>query len=45
MAVFSKLVSLASDIIWRWRYPWVEVSLARAWGRDVPPRLFDRGKT
>jgi hypothetical protein len=44
MAYLSKLVSLVSEIIWHRRYQWVEISVERAWSRDMPPRLFDLGK-
>jgi hypothetical protein len=44
MAYLSKLVSLMSDIVWRRRYHWVEISLERARSRDTPLRLFDLGK-
>jgi hypothetical protein len=44
MAVLSKLLSLVSEIVWRRRYHWVEISVERAWSRDMPPRLFDLGE-
>jgi hypothetical protein len=43
MVVLNRLVSLLSEVVWRRRYHWVEISVERAWSRDMPPRLFDLG--
>ena len=41
MTILSRLVALIDLMIQRRRHHWVEVSLTRAWSRDLPPRLFD----
>ena len=41
MTIFSRFVTLVGDMIQRRRLHWVEISLTRAWSRDLPPRLFD----
>lgn len=45
MAVFGRVVTLLSYVFVRRRLHWVEISLERAWSRDVVPRLFDVGKS
>jgi hypothetical protein len=44
MAILGKVAMLVSYLLTRRRRQWVEISLERAWGRDMPPRLFDLGK-
>ena len=44
MAVFGRVAALVSYMLTRRRLHWVEISLERAWGRDLPPRLSDLGK-
>jgi hypothetical protein len=38
-----RLRTLVSDMLWRRRLHWVEISVERAWSRDMAPRLFDLG--
>jgi hypothetical protein len=45
MAVFGRVVTLLSYVFVRRRHRWVEISLERAWSRDIVPRLFDVGKS
>jgi len=44
MIVLSRLGSLVLDMLRRRRLHWVEISVERAWSRDMAPRLFDLGK-
>ena len=41
MLVFARLGSLFSDLMWRRRNRWIEISIERAWSADVAPRLFE----
>jgi hypothetical protein len=43
MAMFYRFSALVSDVITRRRLHWVEISVERAWSRDMVPRLFDLG--
>ena len=43
MAVFGRVVTLLSSMFARRRLHWVEISVERAWSRDMAPRLFDLG--
>ena len=43
MQIWLSLVRMVSELIYRRRHQWVEVSLTRAWSHDTPPRLFDLG--
>lgn len=43
MAIFDRLVALFRTISTRRRLHWVEISVERAWSRDMAPRLFDLG--
>jgi hypothetical protein len=45
MAVLGRFVTLFRDISTRRRLHWVEISVERAWSRDMAPRLFDLGKS
>jgi hypothetical protein len=42
--ILGKLVALVSGMLARRRLHWVEISVERAWSRDMAPRLFDLGK-
>jgi hypothetical protein len=44
MAVFGRIVALFRIISTRRSLRWVEISVERAWSRDMVPRLFDVGK-
>ena len=44
MGLLSKVMAMIDNILWRRRLHWVEISLARAWSHDLPPRLFDLDK-
>jgi hypothetical protein len=41
MNVFGMILAAFARIVDRRRNHWVEISLERAWSRDLPPRLFD----
>jgi len=41
MAVLGRFVALLRGISERRRLHWVEISVERAWSRDMAPRLFD----
>lgn len=43
MFILRRVVGLIADTIHRRRLRWVEISITRAWSRDLPPRLFDLG--
>jgi hypothetical protein len=43
LAVAGTIVRLITELLRRRQLRWVEISLARAWSRDMPPRLFDLG--
>ena len=43
MQIWMSLLRLVSELIYRRRNQWVEVSLTRAWSHDTPTRLFDLG--
>ena len=43
MVVFGRVVTLLTFVLRRRRLHWVEVSLERAWSRDIVPRVFDVG--
>jgi hypothetical protein len=43
MAVLGRIVTLVTYMLERRRLRWVEISVARAWSRDLPSRLFDLG--
>jgi hypothetical protein len=43
MAIFGRFAALMSYIATRRRLHWVEISVERAWSRDMLPRLFDLG--
>lgn len=45
MAVFGRVVTLLSYVLERRRLHWVEISIERAWSRDIVPRLFEVGKS
>lgn len=42
--MFGRVAALVSYAFARRRLHWVEISMERAWSRDVVPRLFDLGK-
>ena len=44
MAVLGRFVALFRNLSARRRLHWVEISVERAWSRDMAPRLFDLGK-
>ncbi len=39
--VWNRLVAMIAALIQRRRQHWIEISVERAWSRDLPPRLFD----
>jgi len=41
MNVLDRIVAFFVRAVDRRRNRWVEISLDRAWSRDLPPRLFD----
>jgi hypothetical protein len=41
MNMFAIVFAAFARIVDRRRNRWVEISLERAWSRDMPPRLFD----
>jgi hypothetical protein len=41
MNVLDRIVAFFARAVDRRRNRWVEISLDRAWSRDLPPRLFD----
>lgn len=43
MMVVIRLRALVSDMLRRRRLHWIEISVERAWSRDMAPRLFDLG--
>jgi hypothetical protein len=43
MAIFGRVAALMSYIAARRRLHWVEISVEKAWSRDMLPRLFDLG--
>ena len=44
MAILGRVVTLFRSMSARRRLHWVEISVERAWSRDMAPRLFDVGK-
>jgi hypothetical protein len=44
MGIFGRVVTLLRSVSARRRLHWVEISVERAWSRDMSPRLFDLGK-
>lgn len=42
--VFGRLAIVVTGMIRRRQLQWVEISVVRAWSRDMAPRLFDVGK-
>lgn len=45
MATVGRVLKLLSNMYMGRRRRWVEVSVERAWSRDMVPRLFDLGKS
>jgi hypothetical protein len=43
MSILSRIAALISEMVQRRRTHWVEISVTRAWSRDMAPRLFDLG--
>ena len=43
MTTVNQVATLISDIFERRRLHWVEISVERAWSRDMVPRLFELG--
>jgi len=43
MYLLGRIAEVVTRLIDRRRTRWVEISVARAWSRDLPPRLFDLG--
>jgi len=43
MMILIRLRTLVADMLRRRRLHWIEVSVERAWSRDMAPRLFDLG--
>lgn len=41
MTVLGRIATILARVLERRRLHWVEISLAKAWSRDMPPRLFD----
>jgi hypothetical protein len=39
--IVSRLKALVTGMFARRRLHWVEISVERAWSRDMAPRLFD----
>jgi hypothetical protein len=39
--MLGRMVTLVAELISRRRLHWVEISIARAWSKDMSPRLFD----
>jgi hypothetical protein len=37
------IAALVSRVLMRRRFRWVEISVEKAWSRDMLPRLFDAG--
>jgi hypothetical protein len=37
----EKLIRLLAEMLKRRQLAWVEISVTRAWSRDMAPRLFD----
>jgi hypothetical protein len=42
MYLLGRIAGLLTRMLDR-RTRWVEISVTRAWSRDLPPRLFDLG--
>lgn len=43
MALFDGIARLVTTMIWHRRLHWVEISVTRAWSKEMAPRLFDLG--
>jgi hypothetical protein len=43
MYLLGRIAEVVTRLIDRRRTRWVEISVTRAWSRDLPPRLFDLG--
>jgi len=43
MTIFGRIAALVSYVLRRRRFQWVEISVEKAWSRDMLPRLFDLG--
>lgn len=43
MFYLIRLGSLFSEVLWRRKHRWIEISVERAWSADMAPRLFDQG--
>jgi len=43
MYFLGVIVGLITRRLDRRRTRWIEISVARAWSHDLPPRLFDLG--
>ena len=41
MTIFGRLIGMVADLLNYRRQRWVEISVTRAWSRDMAPRLFD----
>ena len=41
MTIFGRLAGMVADLLNYRRQRWVEISVTRAWSRDMAPRLFD----
>ena len=42
--VFGRLFGMVADLLNYRRQRWIEISVTRAWSRDMTPRLFDLGE-
>jgi hypothetical protein len=40
----ERIATFLTYLVMRRRLNWVEISVTRAWSRDMAPRLFDLGK-
>jgi hypothetical protein len=43
MTMIGRIAALLSNFLARRRLHWAEISVEKAWSRDMLPRLFDLG--
>jgi hypothetical protein len=43
LTIIGRIAALLSQMLARRRLYWVEISVEKAWSRDMLPRLFDLG--
>lgn len=41
MTFLGRIATLITSVLERRRLHWIEISVAKAWSHDLPPRLFD----